>query len=102
MPSDEAPEDEPIISGAIGHIFARVENSKMSIQTEGLPLTGTSLLKQEGTPLDAIKTRHITGQVHAIINGNRPRITIAEGNSAFADGLGDSGIRVQRRWANDA
>ena len=40
----------------------------------------------ESTSLDEIKARYtVTGQVHAVINGNRPRITIAEGNSAFAD-----------------
>ena len=40
----------------------------------------------ESTPLNDIKTRHtVTGRVHAVIRGNQPRITIAEGNSAFAD-----------------
>lgn len=40
----------------------------------------------EITPLNDIKTRHtVTGRVHAVISGKQPRITIAEGNSAFAD-----------------
>jgi hypothetical protein len=40
----------------------------------------------KGTPLNKIKTRHtVTGRVHAVINGRQQRITIAEGNSAFAD-----------------
>jgi hypothetical protein len=40
----------------------------------------------EITPLNDIKTRHtVTGRVHAVVRGNQPRITIAEGNSAFAD-----------------
>jgi hypothetical protein len=39
-----------------------------------------------GTPLNDIKTRHtVTGRVHAVINGRQQRITISEGNSAFAD-----------------
>jgi len=37
-------------------------------------------------PLSELKTRHtVTGRVHAMINGPQKRITIAEGNSAFAD-----------------
>ena len=37
-------------------------------------------------PLNELETRHtVTGRVHATINGPQKRITIAEGNSAFAD-----------------
>ena len=37
-------------------------------------------------PLNELETRHtVTGRIHAIINGPQKRITIAEGNSAFAD-----------------
>ena len=37
-------------------------------------------------PLSELKTRNtVTGRVHAMINGPQKRITIAEGNSAFAD-----------------
>ena len=44
------------------------------------------IAETEITPLEEIKTRHtVTGRVHAVVRGNQPRITIAEGNSAFAD-----------------
>ena len=40
----------------------------------------------EGIPLQEIKIRHtVTGRVHAVITGRQQRITISEGNSAFAD-----------------
>jgi len=44
------------------------------------------IAETEITPLNDIKTRHtVTGRVHAVVRGNQPRVTIAEGNSAFAD-----------------
>ena len=44
------------------------------------------IAETEITTLNDIKTRHtVTGRVHAVVRGNQPRITIAEGNSAFAD-----------------
>ena len=44
------------------------------------------IAETEITPLNDIKTRHtVTGRAHAVVRGNQPRITIAEGNSAFAD-----------------
>ena len=48
-------------------------------------LPGT-VAETEATPLASIQTRHtVTGQVHAIVNGRQPKVTISEGNSAFAD-----------------
>ena len=85
VPSDEAPKMSRCQRCDWSHICPGGEFKDEHPNGGSFHLPGL-VTETEGTPLDAIKTRHtVTGQVHAIINGNRPRITIAEGNSAFAD-----------------
>ena len=85
VPSDEAPKVSRCQRCDWSHICPGGEFKDEQPNGGSFHLPGL-VTETEGTPLDAIKTRHtVTGQVHAIINGNRPRITIAEGNSAFAD-----------------
>ncbi|MAW22997.1 MAG: hypothetical protein CMA16_06110 [Euryarchaeota archaeon] len=85
VPSDEAPKISRCQRCDWSHICPGGEFKDEYPNGGSFHLPGL-VTETEGTPLDAIKTRHtVTGQVHAIINGNRPRITIAEGNSAFAD-----------------
>ncbi|DAC49796.1 MAG TPA: hypothetical protein D7H87_05260, partial [Candidatus Poseidoniales archaeon] len=85
VPSDDAPKMSRCQRCDWSHVCPGGEFKDEHPNGGSFHLPGL-VTETEGTPLDEIKTRHtVTGQVHAIISGNRPRITIAEGNSAFAD-----------------
>ena len=88
VPSDDAPKMSRCQRCDWSHICPGGEFKDEHPNGGSFHLPGL-VTETEGTPLDEIKTRHtVTGQVHAIISGNRPRITIAEGNSAFLQVLG--------------
>ena len=70
----------------IGPIFVQMANGlEINRVEEIFHLPGLST-ETKTIPLNELETRHtVTGRVHATINGPQKRITIAEGNSAFAD-----------------
>ena len=85
VPSDETPQKSRCQRCDWSHVCSNGEFTKSHPNGGSYHLPGT-ITETEGTPLNSITARFtVTGHVHAIINGNRPRITIAEGNSAFAD-----------------
>ena len=85
VPSDEPPEKSRCGRCDWSHICPGGEFTDEHPNGGSFHLPG-SVTETEATPLNGIKTRHtVTGRVHAVINGKHPRITIAEGNSAFAD-----------------